>query len=296
MTKKPPKKFKITHHLVTEPSDLISFLIHVSKLDFVKARHLIEFGAVYVNEARETHNVSLKTGDYIRVHHEPKRFYVPSVDWEKRIMYQDQGIIVVDKPSGIPVHPTLDNGQENILHQLRKYLDQDLFITHRLDIGTSGLLILAKSLASQKNINRLFETKQIQKFYSAIVSSRIDARKLIHYMLPSPRSPKTLSADPIPGWKICELEIIKSKPIFDDFYGLDIQLLTGRSHQIRAQLAASGAPIVGDTLYGGLPKTKAFEFYYLRCVRLTIPSYLDVSVPDMASEFAQEALPSQSTY
>lgn len=90
----------------------------------------------------------------------------------------------------------------------------------------------------------------IEKKYCALVEThKALPAKLIHYMEPSPRAPKTVSESAQESWALCELEILQQKKV-DDMTWLKIDLLTGRTHQIRAQLSASLAPIVGDQLYG----------------------------------------------
>lgn len=244
----------IQHHIIKTPTELLA----------LTNSELLNLGAVYVNHHRVSVATLLNEGDYVRIHTQPKRYPVDKINWRKVILFEDENLIVLDKPYGIPVHPTLDNTKENILVQLSQAYGAPLFHTHRLDIGTQGLLLFAKNQKTQIEINNLFLNRQIKKFYRALTSKPLIPGVLIHFMQPSKRSPKILSDRPLPGYKKCELQIHAN---------LEIELITGRSHQIRAQLAFEKNPILGDTLYGANPTAApdySAEFFYLTCVRLEL--------------------------
>ncbi|OQW50876.1 MAG: hypothetical protein A4S09_11155 [Proteobacteria bacterium SG_bin7] len=252
----------IEHFLIDKASDL---------KDFVNT-DLLELGAVYLNHHRLNSNKNLKPGDYLRVHTQPKRYPTHKINWEQTIIHEDKDLIVIDKPYGIPVHATLDNAIENVLTQMSKFKNQKLYHTHRLDIGTQGILILTKTPESQKEINNQFLNKRIKKYYVAKTDLSLVPQKLIHYMQPSKRAPKILSNKALPNYKRCELIIHED----------NIELITGRSHQIRAQLSTIGAPIIGDTLYGGrkvIPPHYEAEFFFLACTKMILPNKRTLLLP-----------------
>ena len=151
----------------------------------------------------------------------------------------------------MPSHPSVDNTLENSLTQTSFALKQPLFITHRLDTLTGGLIVYAKTAEFVKSFNVQLQARNIEKKYVALIENPSALPpKLIHYMEPSPRAPKKVSASFVEGWAFCELDIIDQKKISSALNWVKINLLTGRTHQIRSQLSNLNSPIVGDTLYG----------------------------------------------
>jgi 23S rRNA pseudouridine1911/1915/1917 synthase len=116
-------------------------------------------------------------------------------------------------------------------------------------------LVYAKTKNFLSLFNRLLAERGVQKIYRAVVEGqKLTTGLYQHSMEPSPRAPKTVVEESRPGWQECRLQILSVKNI-DDFtaQSLEIELLTGRTHQIRAQLSALNAPIRGDVLYGAKP-------------------------------------------
>lgn len=233
------------------------------------ALELIELGAVYVNDERCL-NVSrpVDTPDRIRIHTRPRRYSRP-IDLELRIVSETDEILIVDKPAGLPVHALVDNIKDNLIAFLEDSRGGRLYITHRLDVETSGLVLLAKSAQTQARLNHGFATGTIKRTYAAYVTKPVSPGEFVHYMEPSPTAPKHVEVAPHDGWQECRLKVLSSDKrlaetsainegrttwhsaqTLAEIYRLEIQLTTGRPQQIRAQLAALGAPIIGDEKYG----------------------------------------------
>jgi 23S rRNA pseudouridine1911/1915/1917 synthase len=189
------------------------------------------------------------------VHLQPKRFPVGDVDWPATIVHQNDEFLVVNKPSGIPVHATVDNAVENVLHQLSLALRFSFGITQRLDAEVSGLLVLSKTREFQRQFNQLLVDRKVKKKYRALVDRVPDTGRHIHHMKPAMRSPRMVQREARPDWMECVLRIEAVTRIGSDrdgspLFEVEIDLETGRTHQIRAQLSAMGSPIIGDRLYG----------------------------------------------
>jgi 23S rRNA pseudouridine1911/1915/1917 synthase len=212
---------------------------------------LLSFGSIYVKGQRCLENTQIEPGIYVRVHQNPRRFPIEQFRWPEQKVFENENLIVINKPAGLPVHPTVDNTQENLAALLGQALKHEVYVTHRLDVATHGLLIFAKNKPEQTRINNCLMQGQIRKLYRALVHGRnLPTGEILHYMEPSPRAPKVVSAIARPGWAPCRLRVLDQTEVSPGFSEVIIELITGRTHQIRAQLSALGFPIVGDQAYG----------------------------------------------
>ncbi len=264
------KNYGVEHLLASFSGPLEDILQKHLELSPNKTGFLREFGAIYLNEKRCLDNVHVEEGTYLRVHQNPRRFPTEVFNWREQKVYEDEDLIVLNKPSGLPVPATVDNIRENIASLVARELDQDIFVTHRLDMGTSGLLILAKSKSAQADINQKLMQGEVQKIYRALVHGRdLPLGEWTHYMEPSPRAPKNVSLVQKPGWAPCKLKVLDQTEMPDGFSEVIIELITGRTHQIRAQMSASGFPIVGDFAYGSPLKLADHEVICLQAFYLS---------------------------
>lgn len=257
--KGPPESSKILDHLSNHPD-----LGEYGKTPYVS--QLLDLGAIYVNQSRvESPTLDVGPADTLRVHFKPKRYDLSKVNFRDRVVFENDNFMILNKPSKIPLHPTVDNQIENVLGYFKGH-----FITHRLDLPTSGLVCLAKTKSYQAIFNKLLSERKVEKRYLALHENPIPLGLHTHYMIDSPRKPKVLLNEVDPKFKtqICTLKVLKSeKRIFNrdqiEFqtalgsgeqvgFLSSIELLTGRTHQIRAQLSHMKSPIVGDEDYRGM--------------------------------------------
>jgi 23S rRNA pseudouridine1911/1915/1917 synthase len=257
---------------VSDPARLSDFLLHADFAPLILqpsdelVKEWLHYGSVYVDGLRRRKDFELQRDQLIRLHTRRKSYVSRDLDLRARMIFSNDDFLVLDKPGGLPTHPTLDNYLENAKVILEEQLGHPVFVTHRLDVATSGLLILAKSLKAQAQINKLFAKRKVRKFYRARVEQTVSLGLIEHFMDPSSRIPKVLSRDAREGWLDCRMDILEANERAQG-YELEIELLTGRTHQIRAQLAALGAPITGDTAYGS--KVRSMDgSIELECVRL----------------------------
>lgn len=242
-------------------------LVHVIGR-FASPAETLRFGAVYVDGRRATVDQALATGQLIRLHTRPKRYPVPTEPL--KLVLDHEEFVVLDKPSGLPTHPTLDNVFENAAHALGSQLGYPLYVTHRLDIPTAGLLILAKTPAAQALINKGFAKNRVEKYYRAYAAARVAPGAYRHFIDPATRVPRAITSDARAGWWECRL-VVEDAGEAPEGWRHDVRLLTGKTHQIRAQFAALGAPLIGDELYGGPPAAR----FGLVCARLVFPFRTD---------------------
>ncbi len=258
----------VVHLRVPETVRLREFLLKVdlSPLPLTVTGQVIDewlcYGSVYADGLRLREDRELVKDQILRVHTRRKTYVTQIPELRDRIAYDHEDFLVLNKPSGLPTHATLDNYVENAAHLLSVELGRRLYVTHRLDVVTRGLLILAKTPKAQAAINKQFAKHQVEKFYRARVSGVVSPGPLTHWMDPDSRVPKILSDEPREGWWECRMEVLAN-----DDGQLSIQLLTGKTHQIRAQLAKIGAPINGDHIYGSKVDSQEGQID-LECYRL----------------------------
>jgi 23S rRNA pseudouridine1911/1915/1917 synthase len=181
---------------------------------------------------------------------------------EKDILFEDKWLIVVNKPSGLASQASLtflqDHAYGAVLCHLRHRKIQtspQLFLIHRLDMDTSGVLLMTKKASANKGMQNLFEQKKIQKIYWAISSG--EGRELTNVKSYLGRKPDETHQfkfgsfkEGHPGAKFSETDfkLLKSKSSYKLY---EVSPKTGRSHQIRVHMAEADLPILGDSFYSG---------------------------------------------
>jgi 23S rRNA pseudouridine1911/1915/1917 synthase len=181
-----------------------------------------------------------------------------------RIVYEDEHLVVLDKPAGMVVHPGAGHSGGTVVNALLHHV-KDLSgiggelrpgIVHRLDRGTSGLMVVAKSDAAHQELSRQFSDREVDKEYIALVwglvlaGRRIDApigRDPADRQKMSTRARRARSA----------VSRVTAARHYQGVSLLKVAIATGRTHQIRVHLSAIGHPIVGDATYGGVHRRTA---------------------------------------
>lgn len=243
---------RVRHLLSSQTISLGEFIISQLEISSEYFFELLNLGAIYLNQERCLTDRALSPGDYVRVHTSPKRFPKLNLSENDLVVAREKNFLVINKPQGYPCHPLVDNEKEDLLSQIQEILGQTLFLTHRLDIGTGGLWLLALTPDFQKTFNSLLQQKKIQKKYLARIENSWTKKEsqFVHFMKPSVRAPREIAPDFQDGHLRCELEVEEVLDQRQDSTDLRIKLLTGRTHQIRAQMSHLGHPIMGDTMYG----------------------------------------------
>jgi 23S rRNA pseudouridine1911/1915/1917 synthase len=228
-------------------------------------QRLIEGGHVIVSRGVPKANLVVREGDRVAVDlPEAAPSIVTGEALPLEILYQDADVAVLNKPAGMVVHPAAGHSSGTLVNALLHHID-DLSgiggqmrpgIVHRLDRGTSGVMVIAKNDAAHQELARQFHDREVEKEYVALVWGVVQAGKRIDAAIGRDRSnrqkmsararhareavTRITRAHHLPGVTLCQVAIH-----------------TGRTHQIRVHLSAIGHPIVGDALYGGVHRRVA---------------------------------------
>ncbi len=175
------------------------------------------------------------------------------------ILFEDNHLIVVNKRAGDIVQsdktgdkPLVDIVKDYVKEKYKKPGDVYLGIPHRIDRPTTGIVIFCRNSRSLERMNQMFKEKTIKKTYWAIVKNRppSDQEKLVHFIKRNTQQNKSYASDTEkPDAQRAEMDY-KMIAHSDRYFLLEVDLLTGRHHQIRAQLSKIGSPIKGDLKYG----------------------------------------------
>lgn len=167
------------------------------------------------------------------------------------VLYKNNQLIAFNKPANVPVQE--DKTDDKSLLTLGEiYAKSRLHLIHRLDRPATGVVLFAKTEGALVSLNDQFKNKEVRKTYLAVVKNHPPQPegKLVHYLKKHARQNRSVASDTeIPGSKKSELNYRLISSI-ENYHLLEIELITGRHHQIRSQLSAIGCPVKGDDKYG----------------------------------------------
>lgn len=266
-------------------------------LSRVAIQRLLDEGNILVNGKTTKASYKTKLGDEITIKKEPpKKVNIVAQDIPIEVLYEDEDIIVVNKPKGIVVHPANGNPDGTLVNAIMNICGNSLSgiggeirpgIIHRLDKDTSGVLIIAKNDMAHINISNQIKNRQTKKIYIALVRGVIKENEATINM-PIGRSKKDrkkMAVTKDGKEAVTHFKVLKR---YDNFTLLEIKIDTGRTHQIRVHMAEIGYPIVGDYVYsngknpfnveGQMLHAKQIEFVHPRTgkemkIEAPIPEY-----------------------
>lgn len=257
-----------------------------------RIQRLIQEEAIVVNERPVRSSYRVEAGDRIAAHVPEERPPQPRPQQlPLDILYEDESILVVNKPAGMVVHLAPGHPADTLVNALLHHrpalaqagLDPERpGIVHRLDRDTSGLLVVAANPRALRALQRAFARRQVEKHYLALVYGRV-APLQAAIEAPIARDPANrLRMAVVEGGRYARTEYA----VIEHLPGatlLDVNLLTGRTHQIRVHLASIGYPVVGDRTYGRRRQSIAAPRQMLYAARLALRH------PETGADLAFEA-------
>lgn len=236
--------------------------------NFTRARiqKLIDDGFVLVNGCESKSSHKIKRADKISVEVPPPETHdLTPEEIPLNVLYEDSDIIVVNKPADMVVHPACGNWKGTLVNALLAHC-KDLSgvggvikpgIVHRLDRGTSGVIVAAKNDQSHLELSRQFKDRTVKKIYKALVYGAVknDSGVIDTPIGRSVRDRKKFSTRTRKG-RVALTEWNVVKRYNNDLTLVEIKLKTGRTHQIRVHFAEAGHPLVGDHVYGSARQQK----------------------------------------
>lgn len=265
------------------------------------AQKYIRIKRIKLNGARAERDARLQAGDVLSLYINDEFFDKPREDNayltvaapKLNIVYEDENILLVDKRPGLAVHP--HDGAEygrTLIDQIQAYLyqkkewrprEENAFtpaLCNRIDRNTGGIVIAAKTAEALRILNQKIRDREIDKRYLAIVEGTLPKKEgsLVGFLFKDAKKNRVFVTDtPQPGSKSCRTDyrVLASR---NGLTLVECRLITGRTHQIRAQFAHAGHPLLGDGKYGKLDRRFDRDYQALYSYRLTFTFPTDAGI------------------
>ncbi len=259
----------------------------LGQIDFIgsrsRAEYLIDHKFVFINGSQERSSYKVKSGQEVEIHiPEESKEELAAFDYKLDILFEDQDIIVVNKPAGLVVHPAAGHQTDTLVNALVAHTDDLAMkfgedrpgIIHRLDKDTSGVLVVAKNDAAQEKIALQFRERTAHRIYYAIclgIPPKLDGiiqSFLSRHPVDRKRMASVRGRDgqinrdknnppEIGKWAVTHYKVLERSSVGISY--LQLKLETGRTHQIRVHLSEMGWPLLADPTYTANNRLKSIH-------------------------------------
>ena len=256
---------------------------------------LIKNKNIYLNDNNIDTRLKANTGDILKIdlNYKENNSNIEAHKMDLDIIYEDEGLLILNKPAGIAVHPSIEHYEDSLASGIKYYFEskgiyKKVRPVNRLDLNTSGLIVFAKNEYIQESLIKQMQKGDFKKEYLAIISGKLENKKGI-INKPIARKENSIIERCISetGQKaITEYEVIQE---IEEYSLVKCKLHTGRTHQIRVHFAHIGHPLIGDTLYWSASKLidrQALHSYKIAFYNPSTKKYNEfTSMPDFLNKF-----------
>ncbi|HEU3470026.1 TPA: RluA family pseudouridine synthase, partial [Streptococcus pneumoniae] len=234
-----------------------------------KIRHFLRIKKHILINQEEVHwNEIVNPGDVCQLTFDEEDYSQKTIPWGNpdlvQEVYQDQHLIIVNKPEGMKTHGNQPN-EIALLNHVSAYVGQTCYVVHRLDMETSGLVLFAKNPFILPILNRLLEKKEISREYWALVDGNINRKELVFRdKIGRDRHDRRKRVVDTKNGQYAETHVSRLKQFSNKTSLVRCKLKTGRTHQIRVHLSHHNFPILGDPLYNSKSKTSRLMLHAFR--------------------------------
>ena len=234
-----------------------------------KIRHFLRIKKnILINQKQVHWNEMVKPGDICQLTFDEEDYPKKEILWGNldlvQEIYQDQHLIIVNKPEGMKTHGN-QPGEIALLNHVSAYVGQTCYVVHRLDMETSGLVLFAKNPFILPILNRLLEKKEIAREYWALIEGRVESKELVFRdKIGRDRHDRRKRIVDAKNGQYAETHISRLKQFPNKTTLVRCKLKTGRTHQIRVHLSHHKHPILGDPLYNSRSKTSRLMLHAFR--------------------------------
>lgn len=211
--------------------------------------------------------------------------YLPPPDTGLDVVFRDDTMVVVNKPSGLLSVPGRGEGRADCMVSRVCLRFEDAMIVHRLDMATSGLLVLARGEAMQRVLSMAFQDRRVSKRYVALVHGLLkeDAGELdLPLVTDWPRRPMQMVCHERGKPSLTRYRVL-ARDVDRGLSRVELEPVTGRSHQLRVHMLAIGHPIAGDPLYGDATAQQAYPRLMLHACRIDMPHPMSSEMLSLSS-------------